>query len=94
MNAFLAVSVLIFIYGIYALITKKNLIKSLIGIILMTESSHLLFISVSPLNSLAQYFVLISIVVAGCLIGTIISFILIVYKRKGTINTKVLNLRL
>ena len=91
MNQFILVSALIFIYGIYALIAKKNLIKSLIGIILMIESSHLLFISTSPLNSLAQYFVVISIVISGSVIATTIGFILTVYRRKGTLKTKVLN---
>jgi len=91
MNEFILISALIFIYGVYSLISKKNLIKSLIGIILMIESSHLLFISISPANPLTQYFVIISIVISGGLMATIIGFMITIYRRKGTLKTKVLN---
>jgi NADH:ubiquinone oxidoreductase subunit K len=90
MEVLILTSALLLIFGFYTLIRKKNLIKSLIGIILMIESSHLLFIASAPLNTLAQYFVLISIVISGCLIGVMIAFILTVYRRKGTLNTRVL----
>ncbi len=91
MNELVLASALIFIFGIYSLITKKNLLKSLIGIILMIESSHLLFISISPLNTLVQYFVIVSIVISGCIMATTVGFILTVYRRKGTLKTKALN---
>ena len=91
MNEFVVSSIIIFVCGIYCMISKKNLIKLLIGLILMVESSHLIFITISPLNALAQYFVLISIVINSCLIATIISFIIIVYRKKGTLNTKMLD---
>ena len=91
MNEFILISALIFVYGAYSLISKKNLIKSLIGIILMIESSHLLFISISPANPLTQYFVITSIVISGGLMATIIGFMITIYRRKGTLKTKVLN---
>ena len=91
MNEFILISALIFVYGVYSLILKKNLIKSLIGIILMIESSHLLFISIFPANPLTQYFVITSIVISGGLMATIIGFMITIYRRKGTLKTKVLN---
>ncbi len=90
MDIYIITAGILFIYGIYALISKKNLIKSLIGLILMIESSHLIFISSSPLNALTQYFVIVSIVITGCLLAVIIGFILNIYKKTGTLNTKVL----
>jgi len=93
MDVYIITAGIIFIFGIYALVSKKNLIKSLIGLILMIESSHLIFISSSPLNALAQYFVIISIVITGCLLAIIIGFILNIYKKTGTLNTKILKLR-
>ena len=92
MIVYIVTSTIIFIFGIYALISKKNLIKSLIGLILMIESSHLIFISSSPLNTLAQYFVIVSIVIAGCSLTVIIGFIINIYRKRGTLDTKILKL--
>jgi NADH:ubiquinone oxidoreductase subunit K len=41
---------------------------------------------------LAQYFVIVSIVIAGCSLTVIIGFIINIYRKRGTLDTKILKL--
>lgn len=92
MIEFIIVSVFMFVYGLYTIILKKNLIKSLIGIVLLTESSHLIFIGLNPTSSLSQYFVLTSIIISGCVFATILGLLISVYRKEGKLDVDILDI--
>lgn len=88
---FIIVSVLMFAMGLYALSTRKNLLRGLVGLILLMESSHLLFISFNPMSALTQFFVLASIVLSGCIFAATLALIITIYKRENTIKADILD---
>ena len=91
---YIAGATALFIIGMYCLIIKRNMIRLVLGIELLINASHLLFISFSAFRTigyvdpLGQVIVTISIVFAGCLTALALTIITYAYKHYGTLDIR------
>ncbi|WXG41397.1 MAG: sodium:proton antiporter [Candidatus Freyarchaeum deiterrae] len=127
---YLATAAILYGIGLYAVATKRNVIKIVIGIEVLVAAAHLNFIAFSayrwftlwtqqiysvlqlggitdpyltivgsyimtanfytPLfvDPLAHVFVIISIVIGGCVVAIALSFIVNLYKHYGTLDSQ------
>ena len=81
--------ILVFI-GIYTMITKKNLLKILLGLIITVESAHLvlLYAGMQTNSTVPQSMALTSMVISGCVIGVVSALIYRIFSKHKTLNTK------
>jgi len=83
--------ILLFI-GIYGIVVKRNAIKVVIGIEILTAGVHLNFIALSATSQsadpLAESIVIISILIGACLATVALMFVIQAYRHYGTINLK------
>ena len=90
----IAAMILAFI-GIYCIVVKRNAIKTIIGIEILTTAINLNFIALgvikSPLGSidpLVQSIVIISIVIGACIAAVALMFVIQAYRHYGVIDLK------
>lgn len=95
--AFLFVSVFLYAIGLYAVATKRNMIKFVIALELLLDGAHLNFITFSTawtgffVDPLAQAIVIISISIGGGVIAVALAFIIRAYNKFGTLDVRKLN---
>ena len=89
---FIACSLALYFIGLYCLVTKKNLIKLIIGIEIIVNAADLNFIAFAAYrvqgftDPLAQSFVIISIGVSSCVIAVGLAIAIYAYRRYKTLD--------
>lgn len=86
---FLVVSTLLFCFGIYGVVTRKNAIMVLMGIELILNASNINFIAFSRFGNFGlqgQLFALFVIVLAAAEAAVALAIVLNVYKRFVNVN--------
>ncbi|MEN2974621.1 MAG: NADH-quinone oxidoreductase subunit K [Candidatus Caldarchaeales archaeon] len=93
---YLATAVILYIIGLYTLITKKNLIRLILGIEIMVNAAHINFIAISSswrqgfVDPLAHGIVIISIGVAACVSAVLLLITYQAYKHYGTLDVRIM----
>ncbi len=92
---YMAAAAVLFVLGAYCIAVKRNMIKLVIGIEVLTSAIHLNFIAlgfaVSPTFStdvLAQSIVIISIVVAAAVATIALLLVINAYRHYATLDVK------
>ena len=91
---FMVISAVLFCFGLYIIVSKKNAIQILIGIELMLNAGILNLVAFSKydrVNNAGQLFALFAIVLAAATTAVALAIILNVYRRYKTINPDKLN---
>lgn len=92
---YLIIAFLLIIIGIYCIMAKRNMIKTIIGIEIITSGVNLNFLALGYrqgiVDSLAQAIVITSIVIGACIAGVALSILINVYRHYGTLDLKKLN---
>lgn len=86
MNWLLFFPFAIFSIGLFPLFFKRNLLQVFIGIVILFESSHLLFLSLFPGNSITQYFVLVSMMIEVTIFSLFLFFLFRFYKKEKSLS--------
>ena len=95
-QAYLATSIILLIIGIYCIVSKRNMIKTVIGIEIVTMAVNMVFLSLSWMRSypaqfvdtLAQAFVIMSIVIGGTIAALALSLVTNAYRHYKTLDLK------
>ena len=86
----IASALVLFIIGLYGLITKRDALRIIISIEILVIASNLVFIGVSYLNtninSIGQTYVLLSMGIGGAIIGLALSFLAKIYEKNKTVD--------
>jgi NADH-quinone oxidoreductase subunit K len=94
---FLVLSAILFVLGIFAMLTRKNAIAVLMGLELILNAANINFVAFSRyggVNIGGQMSALFVIVIAVCEAAVALAIVLNIYKRFQSINvTKVRELR-
>ncbi len=86
---FLFVSAILFSFGVYAVITRKNAIMVLMGIELILNSANINFIAFghySGLNLDGQMASIFVIILAACEAAVALAIVLNIYQQFNTVN--------
>ena len=91
--SYLFLSVSLLIIGLYCILSKRNLIKILIGIELMVSSANLNFVVFSSLalggiDASARAITIISISVGGSVVAVALSFVVAAYRYYRSLSSK------
>ena len=85
---YLLFAVIILFLGIYCILTKKNVIKSAIGISVMVKGGSLSFLAAG--GSTAQVAVVLIIIIDAIVAALLLSLAVNVYKQTGTLDVEAL----
>jgi len=94
---YLGLSIIVMGIGIFAIATRKNLIKQIIGIEIIISAVHLNFIAMSLyfrngyVDPFAQTIVIVSMSVGAGIIAVALSLTLKAYQHYKTLNTRRMN---
>lgn len=81
---------LIVCLSIYCIVTKRNMIKTVLGVEILTASINLNFIIVGVrdgyVDALAQTFAIISIAIGACVAALALALIVNVYRHFGKVD--------
>jgi len=87
-ESYLGFAVAILFLGIYCILTKKNVIKSAIGISVMVKGGSLSFLAAG--GPTAQVAVVLIIVIDAIVAALLLSLAVNVYKQTGTLDIEAL----
>ena len=93
-SAYLACAIILYIIGLYCLVTKRNLIRLVMGLEILINAAHINFIALSAywvpgfIDPLARSTVMISIGLAGCVGAVLLSFTVYAYRHYGTLDVR------
>jgi len=89
---FAATAIMLLFIGIYCVISKRNMIKIVIGMEIITASVNLNFISMAfngeQTDPLAASIVLISIAIGAAIAAFALSIIINAFKQSGSADTR------
>jgi len=92
MIEYLVTAAFLFFLGLYCLGTKRNLIKNIIGIVVLLAGVNLNFIYFSfkgaTVNLLGQTIVITTIVLEGCVIAITLVYVYAAYQKTGSLDTR------
>ncbi|MDD1776443.1 MAG: NADH-quinone oxidoreductase subunit K [Candidatus Methanomethylicus sp.] len=92
MIVFAATALILLFIGLYCVISKRNMIKTVIGIEIITTSVNLNFISLAfngeQTDPLVASIVLISIAIGAAIAAFALSLIINAFKQSGSASTK------
>ena len=86
-------SLILVILGLYTVVTKKNLLKIIIGMEIMATGVNINFIGLSLLKNpqlidpTSHALAIISILLDGALVGVALAMTLVVYRKFKTLDT-------
>jgi len=92
-GALMLTSVILIGVGLFAVITRRNLIRIIIGLEVIATGVNINFIAMSMLKQgtvvdpTAHALAIISIVLDGALVGVALALTLVVYRKFGTLDT-------
>ncbi|MEM3538382.1 MAG: NADH-quinone oxidoreductase subunit K [Nitrososphaerales archaeon] len=85
-------AIFLYIIGLYGIAVRRNMIRTVIGLEIVTAGVNLNFLAFTILNKnllpLAQYFVVISIVVGAAVASLALMIIIQAYRHYGSIDLK------
>jgi len=88
-------AILLFIIGIYGIAVRRNMIRTIIGLEIITASVNLNFLAFTILDSnllpLAQYFVAISIVIGAAVASFALMVVIQAYRHYGSVDLRKLS---
>lgn len=93
---YLATAFILYSVGVYALVTKRNLIRLILGIEIMVNGAHINFIAVSSywrvgfVDPSINSIVIISIGVAASVSAVLLAIAYQAYKHYGTLDVHVM----
>jgi NAD(P)H-quinone oxidoreductase subunit 4L len=93
----LSCAFILFVIGVYGLISQRDAIKILIAIETLVISGNLVFIGVGYLgykdgvNQMSQTYTLLSLGIGGAIIGIGLAILTQVYQKRGTVMVSELN---
>ena len=94
LECYIAFAFALYIVGLYCLVTKKNMIRLVLGIEVLINAANLNFIAFSAyrehgfIDPLAHSIVIISIAIAGCVSAVALALIVYAYKHYGTLDVR------
>jgi NADH:ubiquinone oxidoreductase subunit K len=81
---YISFAVLLLFFGLYCVLTKKNLIKSAIGISIMVKGGSLSFLAAG--GATAQVVVVLIIVIDAIVAAVLLSMAVNVYRHTGSLD--------
>lgn len=94
---FLTSALLLFIIGVYGLISQKDAVKLLISIETLVIAGNLVIVGIGYLgyndqvNPLSQTYALLSLGIGGAIIGLGLAIMTLIYRKRGTVTISELN---
>ena len=94
-SLYMIAAIILFLIGVYCVVSKRNALKTVIGIEIMTTAIHLNFIALSlaippvgVVDSLAQSIVIMSMVVGAAIATLALMLIIRIYGHYKTVDLK------
>jgi len=93
-NIYVITAIILYGIGTYCLLSKRNLIRILIGLEILANAANLNFIVFSTIKTsglidpLPHAFVIISIVLHGCIIAIGLALVIMIYRIYRTLDVK------
>jgi len=94
-SLYMIAAIILFLIGVYCVVSKRNALKTVIGIEIMTTAIHLNFIALSLANppvgvvdSLAQSIVIMSMVVGAAIATLALMLIIRIYGHYKTVDLR------
>jgi len=88
-------AILLFIIGLYGTAVRRNMVRIVISLEIMTASVNLNFLAFTILDQsllpLAQYFVVVSTVIGAAIAGLSLTIVVQAYRHYGSIDVKKLS---
>lgn len=94
LNFYLITSIILFIIGMYCLAVKRNMVRLIIGVEIITNAANLNFISFSAyakegfVDPLARSFVIMSIIIGACIVAVGLTIAVFAYRHYGTLDVR------
>jgi NADH:ubiquinone oxidoreductase subunit K len=91
---YLAGAIALYVIGLYCLASKRNMIRLIIGVEILLNAAHLVFVAFSAyrlegyVDVLGHTFVIMSIGFAGCVTAVALTIVTYAYKRYGTLDVR------
>jgi len=91
---YLTTSFVLFVVGMYCLAVKRNMIKLIIGIEILTSAANLNFITLSAygkpgqVDPLGHTFVIMSIVIGACVVAVALTITVNAYRHYKTLDVR------
>lgn len=90
---YVAAGLLMFAIGTYCLVVKRNVIRLIIGLEIITTAMHLNFIAMgysapSLVNPLTQVVVVISIVLGACVATVALMYVINIFRHYGSLDIR------
>lgn len=91
LNAYTVAAIALFAVGMYCVASKRNLIKLVMGLEIITTSVNLSFMGMglreSGVDSLAQMYVALNMAVSAAVLALALGFVAMLYRHYGTLDT-------
>jgi multicomponent Na+:H+ antiporter subunit C len=96
-NVYLGGALMLYAVGVYCLVTKRNMIKLVIGIEILANAANLSFIALSTrlspegvlsVDPLGHSFVVISIAIGGSIIAVALAMVVSAYRHYKTLDVR------
>ncbi len=97
LNYYLVTSIILFVIGIYCLAVKRNMIRLIIGIEIITNAANLNFITFSAyakqgfVDPLGHSIVIMSIVIGACIVAVGLVIAVSAYRHYHTLDVRKLS---
>ncbi len=90
MSYYLAGAAALYVIGMYCLATKRNMIRLIIAIELLTNAANLNFIafSIYQPSVLGQSVVVISIALGACIVAVALAIVIYAYRHYKTLDVR------
>jgi NADH:ubiquinone oxidoreductase subunit K len=90
LNYYLAGAAALYVIGMYCLATKRNMIRLIIAIELLTNAANLNFIAFSIYQPpvLGQSVVVISIALGACVVAVALTIVIYAYRHYKTLDVR------
>jgi NADH:ubiquinone oxidoreductase subunit K len=92
LSYYLATSLILFVVGLYCLVVKRNMIRLIIGIEIITSAANLNFIAFSAyarpgfVDPLGHSYVILSIVIGACVVAVGLALTVCAYQHLKTLD--------
>lgn len=88
-------AIFLYIIGLYGIAVRRNMVRTIIGLEIITASVNLNFLAFTILDQnllpLAQYFVAISIVIGAAVASLALMIVIQAYRHYGSVDLKKLS---
>jgi NADH:ubiquinone oxidoreductase subunit K len=97
LSYYLATSLILFVVGMYCLVVKRNMIRLIIGIEIITSAANLNFIAFSAyarpgsVDPLGHSYVILSIVIGACVVAVGLALTVCAYQHFKTLDVRKLS---